>query len=235
MNPEPHSSEVSNSAVRNESEPTEDPSKGIEWLISAVLAIVGGLGALLGVFLSRIADRELSADIVAEMETRSNWYSPAETADILYNLMVWGSYGLIVTGGLIVVAGVGFQLYRNRLRREPAGPQPDTKTNIFLGGLATIVASFLPFSPVFGGMVTGYLEHREGGSSLGGGGLSGLVATLPAVVMGGFLAVGLVLADAAVIAIVLVCGLVATVTISVALGAVGGYIGDRLIAGDDGF
>ncbi len=54
-----------------------------------------------------------------------------------------------------------------------------TFMNAVVGGVVTIVFSWLPLSPVLGGGVAGYLQrgnHREGAKA---GGLSGLLAAVP--------------------------------------------------------
>lgn len=117
--------------------------------------------------------------------------------------------------------------------------QPQRKStlvNALIGAVVTVVVSFVPFSPVIGGGVAGYLQHgsREEGVKVGA--ISGVIATIP-VVLG-------VLLIASVFTIVpsgtgglglAVGGLVLALVVfllagiyTVGLGAVGGYLGAYL-------
>jgi hypothetical protein len=53
-----------------------------------------------------------------------------------------------------------------------------------LGGIVSIVTAFVPFSPVLGGALAGYLQ-REDGARVGA--YAGVVAAVPLVLIGGFL------------------------------------------------
>lgn len=106
-----------------------------------------------------------------------------------------------------------------------------------VGAVATVVLSFVPFSPVLGGIVAGYL-HRDRGPRVGG--LSGLFASVPLVVlivlalvvMGFGIVVppgtdGTVVLVGFLLFVVLVALLVAA--FNVVLGAVGGVLGVALV------
>lgn len=105
-----------------------------------------------------------------------------------------------------------------------------------IGAVATVLLSFVGISPVLGGALAGYL-HREDGPKVGA--LSGLVAAVPAffgILFLLFLApLGLAVgADFAAGAVVLV-GFVFLVLLfvtgwNVVLGAVGGFVGEKLAA-----
>jgi hypothetical protein len=111
--------------------------------------------------------------------------------------------------------------------------------NAVVGALVAVVLSFLPFSPVLGGGVAGYLRagSRSAGATVGAA--AGLLASLPvlavfglvASVLGlgtlGALTAGSVEAAGLSVAfalLVVVGGLFAVGTV-VALSAVGGYVG----------
>lgn len=111
-----------------------------------------------------------------------------------------------------------------------------TFTNALLGAVATVVLAFVPFSPILGGGIAGYLQRgtREQGVKVGA--LSGVLATVPVVVVV-FLGVALFTivppgADPLGVAVgglalALVVFLVAGIY-TVALGALGGYLGAYL-------
>ena len=56
----------------------------------------------------------------------------------------------------------------------------NTVVNALVGAVATIfITPFLPFAPVFGGAIAGYLEGGSSGDGLRVGGISGLIAVIP--------------------------------------------------------
>ncbi|MFQ3318216.1 MAG: hypothetical protein ACI8UR_000232 [Natronomonas sp.] len=57
---------------------------------------------------------------------------------------------------------------------------PNTLFNALIGALiSAITVFFIPFSPVFGGGIAGYLEGGDTNDGLKVGGLAGLVAAIP--------------------------------------------------------
>lgn len=57
----------------------------------------------------------------------------------------------------------------------------NTLLNAVIGAIATIVLSFVPFSPLLGGAIAAYLEGGDSGDGLRIGAISGAIASLPAV------------------------------------------------------
>ena len=56
----------------------------------------------------------------------------------------------------------------------------NTVVNALVGAVATIfITPFLPFAPIFGGAVAGYLEGGTSGDGLRVGVISGLIAVIP--------------------------------------------------------
>lgn len=107
-----------------------------------------------------------------------------------------------------------------------------TVTNALVGGIASIVLAFLPFSPVIGGFVAGYLHDDDRGAALKVGALAGLVALVPLLFIGfvimvfaGFgLFAGVPRASIVFVFILLIAGLFA-ILYTVGLSAAGGYLG----------
>lgn len=61
----------------------------------------------------------------------------------------------------------------------------DTLVNALVGAVATVVLSgILPFSPLFGGGVAGYMQGGDRSAGLRVGALSGVVAFVPAAAVG---------------------------------------------------
>lgn len=120
--------------------------------------------------------------------------------------------------------------------REQVPGQRNLLTDALVGGLVTLFVSFVPFSPVVGGTVAGYL-HQDRGPRVGG--LSGLFASIPLVMLVVLVLVvlgfGVVVpggVDGAValfafLAFVLSVALFVA-AVNVVLGAVGGVLGVAL-------
>lgn len=108
----------------------------------------------------------------------------------------------------------------------------NTGVNALIGGIASILLAFLPFSPLIGGFISGYLHDADRGAALRVGALAGLVALVPLLFIGMivFLFAGLgIVAGAprvgiAFIFIIFVTGTFA-ILYTVGLSAAGGYLG----------
>lgn len=107
--------------------------------------------------------------------------------------------------------------------------ESDTLLNAGIGAVVTIVTSFLPFSPVLGGAVAGYLQGgtRTEGAKIGG--ISGAISLLPMLFFG--FVVMLFLFGAApaeggiAFAFLLLVAGTFVVAYTIGLGALGGYVG----------
>lgn len=215
----------------------------VDWLVAAVLALLGAVLAVGGSSLFFLADRAAIADLVAEGTLRSDVLTDAALVDATYATLWWSGVGLLVTGVALVVAAAGYLAYRRReerrLNRTESGRR-SVPTNATVGAVAAIVFGFVPFSPVLGGAVSGYLQRGSRDDVLAAGGLSGLLSTLPLVVVFLFLAVGLVVgtADALaggalLVAVVVLLALLFSVLFTVGLGVLGGYVGGRIATRPD--
>ncbi|WP_435099337.1 DUF5518 domain-containing protein [Halarchaeum sp. P4] len=100
--------------------------------------------------------------------------------------------------------------------------------NALLGAVASVVLAFLPFSPVLGGALAGYLQGPDERDGLRVGALSGLIASVPILFVVLLAAVFLpfVPLEVAAVGIVLVVLVVFfVVAYTVLLSAVGGWLG----------
>lgn len=114
----------------------------------------------------------------------------------------------------------------------------NTSVNALVGAVVSVVLAFLPFSPLLGGGVAGFLEGRDGGRI---GLLSGVFAAVPLflllAVVGGVIAVVPDLTPAVaggvvvVAAVVVVFLLVYTVGLSALGGMLGAYLARELRGG----
>lgn len=111
----------------------------------------------------------------------------------------------------------------------------NTPVNALVGGVAAVVLSMVPLSPVLGGAVAGYLQGGSSSDGLRVGVLAGVVAAVPFAVGGlAFLLWGAFLVgfggaghlgSAFVLALV-VLTLVASAAYTVGLSAAGGWLGN---------
>ncbi|MFB6074072.1 MAG: DUF5518 domain-containing protein [Haloarculaceae archaeon] len=115
----------------------------------------------------------------------------------------------------------------------------DTLPNALIGAVVTVLtAGFLPFSPLLGGAVAGYLEGGDRAAGTRVGLYAGLVALIPALVFGTLIAGvfgamfigvnpwGTVAGSLGLVA--LFFGLVFGLIYFVGFSAVGGYLGNYL-------
>jgi hypothetical protein len=112
----------------------------------------------------------------------------------------------------------------------------DTLLNALIGGVVSIVLSFVPFSPVLGGAVAGYLQGGERGEGARVGAYAGVVAAIPialflfvAVALFGFIAVspgGGGGGGAGVFLVVVLVVIVLSALYTVAFSALGGWLGN---------
>jgi hypothetical protein len=223
-------------AQGGESDTAAALGKGVDWLVTGLLVLGGLLVAVFGGFLNAAANRADLAALVADGTIESTVLSDAELVDISYALAWWGGAGLAAVGLLMLVGGVVFFAYRRReraRRAEMGVAGPDTTTNAIIGAIVSVVTSFVPLSPVLGGLVAGYLQKgtRMDGARVGG--IAGLVAAAPIALLFVSLIIGLFGASTAVgagfeaglVAVALAVAAIVSTLYLVVLSAVGGYFG----------
>lgn len=116
-------------------------------------------------------------------------------------------------------------------RHEPGHmARDDTLLNALIGAVVSVVLAFLPFSPVLGGAVAGYLQRGPRSEGLRIGAYAGAIAAIPIILgfalFGSVFFIGALFEPTAafgfvVLLFVLAMGLVYTVGLS----ALGGYLG----------
>lgn len=112
----------------------------------------------------------------------------------------------------------------------------DTLLNAVIGGIVSILVSFIPFSPVVGGAVAGYLQGGDRGDGIRVGAYAGLVAMVPLVLvvfgigfLGLFTVVGMgprAMGGLGLGAVFFLVALVVSALYTVGLGALGGWVGN---------
>lgn len=119
----------------------------------------------------------------------------------------------------------------------------DTWINALIGAAVTVITSFTGISPIIGGAVAGYLNRIDGVKV---GALSGVIASIPLLgllfLVGSvfaflpFVGPGMMNGSGAVVGIaglvIIIFAFVVALLYAVALGALGGYIGQYLYEED---
>jgi hypothetical protein len=218
----------------------------VDWIVAAVIAFGGLTLTVGGSALAFVVDRDLleagieSGEITVIVVERE--LTEAQMLDFTLGIVDWTGIGLLVTGVGLVLFALGYVFVRHRAYRQAAEGEPvgSTRSYAVLGAVATAILSFIPFSPLVGGGVAGYLAQSDTGRSVSAGGLSGFLAMLPALSILGFLIVGMYTGLAGVgeagLGIVAAAAMLIVVLFVVAygagLGALGGFLGGRFAEND---
>lgn len=218
--------------------PSAELSRIVDWMTAGALVLTGLFTTIVGIALYALVEREAVVEAVADGTISSPELTDAELVDVSMALSTWGGVGVTITGLLLLVSGIGFIIYRNRLHRreQPDRMLPDTTTLAIVGAVVTGVTSFVPFSPILGGLVAGYLRSGETRQGIRVGAYAGVCAAIPIgllllFLLGGFVITALELGlggVGVVISLVFVFSLLFSVAVLVGLSALGGYLGTRL-------
>jgi len=214
----------------------------VDWLVGVVIAL-GGMALIVGgTAVTFVVDRELLAEDIEAGEITvvvlQRDLTEAEMLDFSLEVVNWTGIGLLVTGLVLVLFAVVYVVFRHRTHRR-IGNETDSgsyRSSAVLGAVATAILSFVPFSPVLGGGLAGYLEQPTSGRPVSVGALSGLLSILPALVLLGFVTVGMYSGFATIqeagLGFVVVAGMFFGVLLLSAygagIGALGGFAGGRL-------
>lgn len=232
-----------------ESEPTgkhagrEGPlPEFVDWILGAFIALSGMLAIVAGSAVTFIIDEDVLAEAIEDEDVTvtvgTTDLTEAEAVEVADALTSWVGVGLLVIGLGLILFAVGYVLLRRRAqnRHRRGGPISSYGAHAVLGAVITAVVSFLPFSPVLGGGVAGYLERAESTRTISVGTLAGFLPAVPVVVFLLFLLAGLVsgllavdqTAAAVVAGTAVFFSAMLVATVGAVLGALGGFIGGRL-------
>ncbi|WP_136690005.1 DUF5518 domain-containing protein [Halorhabdus amylolytica] len=214
----------------------------IHWLAGVIIALGGMALTVGGTALTFVVDRGLlqegieSGEITVIVLERD--LTEAQMLDLSLEIVNWTGIGLLVTGIGLVLFAIGYVAVRHRARREVSDDEhvDSYRASAVLGAVATAVLSFVPFSPVLGGGLAGYLEQTESGRSISVGGVAGFLSMVPALVILAFVSAGLYNGFATigesglgiVVGTVMVLTVLFVAAYGAGLGALGGFAGGRL-------
>lgn len=214
----------------------------VDWLVGVVIAL-GGMALIVGgTAVSFVFDRELLAREIEAGRTTvvimERDLTDAEMLEFTLEVVNWTGIGLLVTGAVLVAFAVGYVTFRHRAHQTSSegGDAETYRSAAILGAVVTTILSFVPFSPVLGSGLAGYLEQPASGRSVRVGVLSGLLSMVPVLLILGFLTVGLYSGLATVqeaglgivVIAAMVFGLLVLSVYGAGLGAIGGFAGGRL-------
>ena len=209
----------------------------VDWVLGILTGIVGFLLTATGGWLFTQVDRATISDVVRAEGTEVEGLTEAEAITAAGPFVDWVAAGIAVTGLVFVAAGAAFVLARRRTRRRVEHSGGTTATFwacAVYGGAATTLVSFIPGAAVAGGGVAAYLRD-DGAARIGAA--SGLVVTALTAPFLVFLAVAFLsgagavgeLAGGAFLAAIIVGSELLAVGLTVALGALGGFLVARYV------
>jgi len=208
------------------------------WAVSILGALLGVLLALGGAALAAVVDRTAIASVIRADGVHVDGMSEAQAIELGATLSWWIGIGLVVTGALFVPAATGYLVLERRRSGTATANPASTASLALFGAFVSVLTSFLPGSPLLGGGLAGYFG---GGTRLAGakvGTLSGLVAVIPMVLLGGAVAIGVTVgapasgafADEALLLLVVGGSTLFSVLVTVALAGAGGTLGSYFAA-----
>jgi hypothetical protein len=214
----------------------------VDWIVALIVAIGGLFLTIGGTVLFPVIDRDLLAEGIESGQITvgvvERELSEAEMLEFVLAIVDWTGIGLLVTGIALVLFAIGYAIVRHRAHaRVGEGESAGTfRSYAVTGAAASAVLSFIPFSPIVGSGLAGYLGHQDTGHSTSVGAVSGFLYALPGLVILLFVAVGLYAGLSAVgetgVGFVVIA-LISLVMLIVAaygagIGALGGFLGGRL-------
>lgn len=209
----------------------------LDWILGGLVIFGGLLFGLAGWLVFAVAGREQVETVVASEGFQVEGMTEPEFVELTVTLLPWVAAGLAVTGLAMVVLGIAYVVHRRRVHRRAAAGEAVSHfpAHALVGAAVSVVTSFVPFSPLVGGGVAGYMERGDSTRTTSVGAASGAVMSAPVFVVALFTAAGVASgfgaigeAGGGVVAAIVVVGAVASLAFTVGLGALGGWIGGKL-------
>lgn len=199
----------------------------IDIVVGVLLVFVGIAGVVSGGMISVLADRDEIAALVEDEVLVADGISDADLIELIHGLLLWGGFALSAAGAVILLGTIAFVALRWRSHRH-GRPYGSLYADGVVGAVVTLVTSFVPFSPLVGGIAAGYLSHGDRWHGARVGVVVGLLVAIPVIVFGAVLAagyadIGLVWASLIVVFVAVTTGIM-----TLLFAAVGGYVGGYL-------
>ena len=208
------------------------------WAVSILGALLGVLLAFGGAALAAVVDRATIASVIRADGVHVDGMSEAQAIELGSALSWWLGIGLVVIGALFVLAAAGYLVLERRHSDTATPDSAHTASLALFGAFVSVLTSFLPGSPLLGGGLAGYFGGgtRRAGATVGT--LSGIVAVVPMVLLGGAVVIGVAagapasgaVADEALLLLVVGGSTLFSVVVTVALSGAGGALGSYFAA-----
>lgn len=214
----------------------------VDWFAGAVIAIAGMAlilgGSVLTVVVNRsLVEEEIEAGRITVIVFERELSRP-EMLSFTMDVVNWTGIGLLVSGLALIVFAIWYVITRHRTydRTSEGEPTGSFLSNAVLGAVTTTVLSFIPFSPLLGGGLTGYLEFQRSTRSISAAGFAGFLAMAPVLLLLVFMGIGLYLGLAGVgeagyglvTAVVMLFTILFVAAYGAGVSALGGFVGARI-------
>lgn len=211
----------------------------VDWVVGLFAALVGTGMAVGGGVAYWVLDRGDLQSGITGVSLPETGLTKTELVTATLPALEWLFIGIVASGLVLVVGGVGFALSRRRTRRGAArgdGTSGTVWAHAVYGAATSALVPAAPLSGLVGGGVAGYLEPPAR-SSTRAGAYAGLLGVIPAAGILAAGAVGIVVGASAIGELgagLLIGGLgggavlAVLVALSAGLGALGGALADRL-------
>lgn len=199
----------------------------IDIVVGVLLVLVGIAGIVSGAMISLLADRDEIAQLVEEEVIVVEGLSDADAVELVHGLLLWGGLGLAAAGAIVLLGAIVFAALRWRgYRRDRL--HGSTYADGVVGAVVTLITSFVPFSPLIGGIAAGYLSRGDPWRGARVGIVVGVLVAVPVIVFGGVLAYGYTEAGLLWASLIVVFSAVLSAIMTLVFAAAGGYVGGYL-------
>lgn len=215
-----------------------DVPEFLDWILGGLVVLGGLLSTSIGAVIFVAPDRETIEAVVADEDFEVEGMTEPEAVELALALLTWIGAGFLLMGVVGVVLGVAYVVHRRRVHDRAAAGEPtsDFIAHALLGAVVSAVTSFIPFSPVIGGGVAGYLERGDSERTLRVGTASAVIFAAPIVALALFVAGGVIAGFArigdsslgVVAALMIVIVAAFSLAFTALFGAIGGWIGGKL-------
>jgi hypothetical protein len=212
---------------------------GVDWVLGVLVGVVGAVLTAVGVGMYTEVDRALIAESVARESVDVNGLTESEFVTAASSFVDYFAVGTGLIGVALVVGAVAFVVGRRRTRSRVARSGGTTATFWAATAYGAIVTQVLAFvlpvvSALAGGGVAAYISSEGGGARTGAAaGLFGTILLVPwqiVVALGlnaGLGSVGQSPGAVLVAIVTLIAGLF-WVVLHAGVGAIGGFLAERL-------
>lgn len=213
-----------------------DPVPGaVDWLLGAILGVIGIAMSAVGIFMYTNIDRASIADVVAQDDVQLNGLTQSEFISAADPFVDWLAAGIGLTGLIAVGGAVAFVVARRRTRRQVSRDGGTTATfwacAVYGGAVTALFSSVIPFaSSIGGGASAAYL--RSGNSDARIGAAAGAIGTILMIPLLAFLGIGMIAGGEAIgesagglfLAGITIGGGLIAIAINAGLGALGALL-----------